>query len=99
MKVVLKGEARPREEVYNNILLIIAVLVCDATWSLHGIGKGDSLKKFLDSLHFRDQVNVSNNTPALKKQVEVEKEKAMVCLMENMRETWIFLDNDYTVKM
>ena len=57
------------------------------------------MKKFLDSLHFRDQVNVSNNTPALKKQVDVEKEKAMVCLMENMRETWIFLDNDYTVKM
>jgi len=99
VKVVLNGGARPGEEVYNNILLINAVFVCDTTWSFHGIGKGDSLKKFLDSLHFRDQVNAFNNTPALKKQVDVKNEKAMVCLIENMRETRIFLGNDDTVKM
>ena len=39
-------------EICSNILFLHAVLGCDTTSHLYGIGKGTSLKKFKLSLHF-----------------------------------------------
>lgn len=41
-------------EVCSNILFQHAVLGCDTTSRLYGIGKGTSLKKFKSSIHFRE---------------------------------------------
>ena len=73
MKVV---EDKLGEDVCNNILFIHAILGCDTTSRLHGIGKGTSLKTFLISHHFRDQANVFNNTSASRKDVVAAGEKA-----------------------
>ena len=42
-------------EVCSHILFLHAVLGCDTTSHLYGIGKGTSLKKFKSSIHFRAQ--------------------------------------------
>ena len=68
------------EDVCNNIFFIHAILGCDTTSRLHGIGKGTSLKKFCESHHFRNQAKVFNNTSASKKEVIEAGEKALVCL-------------------
>ena len=68
------------QDVCNNIFFIHAILGCDTTPRLHGIGKGTSLKKFCESHHFRNQAKVFNNTSASKKEVIEVGEKALVCL-------------------
>ena len=45
-------------EICSNILFLHAVLGCDTTSHLYGIGKGTSLKKFKLSRHFREQAKV-----------------------------------------
>ena len=45
-------------EICSNILFLHAVLGCDTTSHLYGIGKGTSLKKFKSSRHFREQAKV-----------------------------------------
>ena len=68
------------EDVCNNLLFIHAILGCDTTSRVHGIGKGVSLKKFLVDHHFRDQAQGFNSTSASKKDVVAAGEKALVCL-------------------
>ena len=68
------------QDVCNNIFFIHAILGCDTTSRLHGIGKGTSLKKFCGSHHFRNQAKVFNNTSASKKEVIEAGETALVCL-------------------
>ena len=53
-------------ELCSNILFLHAILECDTTSQLFGIGKGTSLKKFKSSKHFVAQANVfnaANSTP------------------------------------
>ena len=65
----------------NNIIFFIhAILGCDTTSRLHGIGKETSLKKFCESHHFRNQAKVFNNTSASKKEVIEAGEKTLVCM-------------------
>jgi len=45
-------------EICTHILFLHAILGCDTTSHLHGIGKGNSLKKFQSSQHFREQTKV-----------------------------------------
>ncbi|KAJ7383327.1 hypothetical protein OS493_028873 [Desmophyllum pertusum] len=47
-------------EVCDQILLIHAITGYDTTCRLHGIGKGATLKKFVNSLYFREQAKVLN---------------------------------------
>ena len=68
------------QEVCSNMLFIHAILGCDTTSRLYGIGKGVSLKKFFASQHFRDQAQVFNNTSASKEDVVAAGEKALVCV-------------------
>ena len=68
------------QEVCSNMLFIHAILGCDTTSRLYGIGRGVSLKKFFASQHFRDLAQVFNNTPASKEDVVAAGEKALVCV-------------------
>ena len=52
------------QDVCNDIFFIHAILGCDTTSRLHGIGKGTSLKKLCESHHFLNQAKVFNNTSA-----------------------------------
>ena len=47
-------------EVCSHILFLHAVLGCDTTSRLYGIGKGASLKKFKSSRHFCEQAKAFN---------------------------------------
>ena len=44
--------------VCSNVLFLHAILGCDTTSRLYGIGKGVSLKKFITTDDFRDQALV-----------------------------------------
>ena len=68
------------QDVCNNIFFIHAILGCDTTSHLHGIGKGTSLKKFCESHHFCNQAKVFSNTSASNKEVIEAGENALVCL-------------------
>ena len=84
-----KGAKRPRvwnitsvkqqlgAEVCNNILFLHAILGCDTTSQIYGIGKGNSLKKFKSSEYFREQAKVFDNE--LSSCIEISKagEKAL----------------------
>ena len=50
-------------DICSSILFLHAILGCDTTSQLHGIGKGNSLKKFTDCNHFRD-LSVAFNSPS-----------------------------------
>ena len=50
-------------DISSSILFLHAILGCDTTSQLHGIGKGNSLKKFRDCNHFRD-LSVAFNSPS-----------------------------------
>ena len=45
-------------DIYQHILTLLAVLRCDTTSRLHGIGKGASLKKYQTNNTFREQAKV-----------------------------------------
>lgn len=67
------------EDVCSNILFIHAILGCDTTSRLHGIGKGVALKKFINSPYFREQAKVfdiDSTTDA----IATAGENALVCL-------------------
>ena len=62
------------------ILFLHAVLGCDRTSRLHGIGKGASFKKFQASNSFRQQANVLHTNSASKHDVTCAGDKALVVL-------------------
>ena len=57
-----------------------AVLGCDTTSHLYGIGKGTSLKKFKSSQHFREQAKVFATESATSKEISTAGEQALVIL-------------------
>jgi len=63
-----------------NILFVHAVLGCDTTSRLHGIGKGVALKKIITDALFREQAGVFNRPSVTKEDVILAGEKALVCL-------------------
>lgn len=94
MKVLKEKQG---QDVCNNIFFIHAILGCDATSCLHGVGKGTFLKKFCESHHFRNQAKVFNNASASEKKLLVRK-LWFAFTMVNLAEPWIVLDTDDMAK-
>ena len=68
-------------DVCNNILFIHAILGCDTTSHLYGLGKGLALKKFKSNVLFCQQAEVFNSSwPVVKNDIVVAGENALVCL-------------------
>ena len=67
-------------DVCSGILYMHALLGCDTTSRVHGIGKGVAVKKFQKNALFRDQAKVFNNTAASKDEVIAAGERSLVCL-------------------
>ena len=57
-----------------------AILGCDTTSRVHGIGKGAALKKFSNSDYFREQAKVLDTPSASTADVVKAGENALVCL-------------------
>ena len=68
------------EDVCRHLFFIHALLGCDTTSSIYGIGKGASLKKFVNSEHFRQQALVFDNLASTVDEVKTAGENALVCL-------------------
>lgn len=66
--------------VCSHILFMHAILGCDTTSSVYGIGKGVALKKFTISSDFREQAMVFDTHSASTTDVVEAGEKALVCL-------------------
>ncbi|CAM1331124.1 Uncharacterised protein r2_g4015 [Pycnogonum litorale] len=66
--------------VSQHIFFMHALLGCDTTSQVYGIGKGASLKKFKTSAHFREQANVFDRQAASTDDVIEAGEKALACL-------------------
>jgi len=67
-------------DICNNILFIHAVLGCDTTSRLYGIGKGISLNKFKTSSHFVQQAKVFDVQSMSADDVVTAGEKALVII-------------------
>ena len=67
-------------EICSNILFLHAVLGCDTTSHLYGIGRGTSLKKFKSSRHFQEQAKVFAAESATPKEISTAGEQALVIL-------------------
>ncbi|KAG1688585.1 hypothetical protein GQR58_008038 [Nymphon striatum] len=67
-------------DVSQHVFFMHALLGCDITSQVYGIGKGASLKKFKTSAHFRDQANVFDRQAASTDDVIEAGEKALACL-------------------
>ena len=65
-------------ELCSNILFLHAILGCDTTSQLFGIGKGTSLKRFKSSKHFQAQANVFNVANSTPNDIMVAGERALV---------------------
>ena len=66
-------------DVCHNLLFIHAILGCDTTSRVYGIGKAPALKKYVNSLYFREQAKVFNS-PSTVDDVVVAGENALVSL-------------------
>ena len=92
MKVLKEKQG---QDVCNNIFFIHAILGCDTTSRLHGVGKGTFLKKFCESHHFRNQAKVFNNASASeKKLLKLVRKLWFAFTKVNLAEPWIVLDTD-----
>ena len=67
-------------DICNNILFIHAILGCDTTSRLYGLGKGLSLKRFTSSALFRDKAEQFCKKDATVDDVIDAGEAALVCL-------------------
>ena len=67
-------------DICNNILFIHAILGCDTTSRLYGLGKGLSLKRFTSSALFRDKAEQFFKKDATVDDVIHAGEAALVCL-------------------
>ncbi|MES9882763.1 MAG: hypothetical protein ABW185_17995 [Sedimenticola sp.] len=68
------------KKVCDNLPFAHAILGCDTTSRVFGIGKPVALKKLVSSEYFRQQAAVYCNTGSTKNDVEVAGENALVCL-------------------
>ena len=66
------------DDVCHDLLFLHAILGCDTTSPIHGIGKA-ALKKYANSLHFREQEKVFNS-PSTVDDIVVAGENALVSL-------------------
>ena len=66
-------------DVCHGLLFLHAILGCDTTSRVHGIGKAAALKKYAISLHFREQTKVFNSRSAVD-DIVVTGENALVSL-------------------
>ena len=67
-------------ELCTHILFLHAVLGCDTTSRLYGIGKGASLKKFSSSSHFREMAKVFARKSVSSDDIAAAGEQALVSL-------------------
>ena len=67
-------------DICNNILFLHAILGCDTTSRLHGIGKGNSIKKFQENKYFSEQVMSFNSTSASIYDITTAGENVLVSL-------------------
>lgn len=67
-------------DICTNILCVHAVLGCDTTSRLYGIGKGVALTKIRTDALFREQANDFNRPDATKDEIIVAGEKSLLCL-------------------
>ena len=66
-------------DVCHDLLFLHAILGCDTTSCVHGIGKAAALKKYANSLHFREQAKVFNS-PSTVEDIVAAGENALVSL-------------------
>ena len=74
------------EDVCVNILFIHAILGCDTTSHMYGIGKGKALKKFQSSVEFRQAAATFHTRDANKADIIAAGEKALLCLLNAKEE-------------
>ncbi|XP_065915240.1 uncharacterized protein [Dysidea avara] len=67
-------------EVCKNLLFLHAILGCDTTSQLYGIGKGASLKKFRSIRNFQEQAEVFCTSSATPKEIIAAGEQALVAM-------------------
>ncbi len=67
-------------EICTNVLFLHAILGCDTTFHLYGIGKGASLKKFKSSRHFREKAKVFNAESSTHMDIAAAREEVLVSL-------------------
>ncbi len=67
-------------EMCTNVLFLHAILGCDTTSHLYGIGKGASLKKFKSSRHFREKAKVFNAESSTHMDIAAAGEEVLVSL-------------------
>ena len=72
------------QDICNNILFIHAILGCDTTSHLYGVGKGTSLSKFKASSMFREQAKVFHSNSASTHDVIDAGENALVLVYNGM---------------
>ena len=63
--------------VCHDLLFVHAILGCNTTSRVHGIGKAAALKKYANTLHFREQTKVFNSSSTVDDNV-VAGENALV---------------------
>ncbi len=73
-------KAQLGSEICSNILFLHAILGCDTTSHLYGIGKGTALRKFKSSLSFQEQAREFSTEPATCEKVCIAGEQALVIL-------------------
>ena len=76
--MVTKEQLGP--DICCNILFLHAVLGCDTTSQLYGVGKGTAIKKFQSSEHFREQAKVFAKESATPEEISIAGEQALVAL-------------------
>ena len=64
---------------FHDLLFLHVILGCDTTSRVHGIGKAAALKKYANSLHFREQAK-DFNSPSTVDDIMVAGENALVSL-------------------
>ena len=68
-------------DICNNILFVHAVLGCDSTSRIHGLGKAAALKKIKDNRYFLSLAKVFDKEDGVQRMEIIEAgEKALVCL-------------------
>jgi len=74
------------EAVCDNILFLHAILGCDTTSRVHGLGKGIALKRFQKDANFRQQARIFLDKETTKQEVISAGEKALLMLYNSKSE-------------
>ena len=74
-------KANSRKRVCHDLLVLYAILGCDTTSPVHGIAKVAALKKYANSLHFREPAMVFNFSSTVD-DIVVAGENTLVSLYE-----------------